>query len=62
MKRALFGGPALIVGLLLLGAPVTEAYAFVINRHAAEKWLSLIETDNQGGGAKIFLTGDARRR
>jgi hypothetical protein len=39
-----------------------ESYAFVINRHAAEKWISLIETDNQGGGAKIFLTGDARRR
>lgn len=39
-----------------------ETYAFVINRHAAEKWISLIETDNEGGGAKIFLTGDARRR
>ena len=39
-----------------------ETYAFVINRHAAEKWISLIETDNQGGGAKIFLTGEARRR
>jgi hypothetical protein len=39
-----------------------EAYAFVMNTHGAEKLVSLIETDNSGGGAKIFLTGEARRR
>jgi len=39
-----------------------ESYAFVINRHGAEKTVSLIQTDNLGGGAKIFLTGDAKRR
>ena len=39
-----------------------ETYAFVINRHGAEKLLSLIQTDNEGGGAKIFLTGEARRQ
>jgi len=39
-----------------------ETYAFVINRHGAEKLVSLIQTDNEGGGAKVFLTGDARRQ
>jgi hypothetical protein len=39
-----------------------ETYAFVLNSHAADKLLSLIETDNEGGGAKIFLTGDAKKR
>jgi hypothetical protein len=39
-----------------------ETYAFVINSHGAEKLVSLIQTDNDGGGAKIFLTGEARRR
>ena len=39
-----------------------ETFAFVINRHGAEKLVSLIQTDNVGGGAKIFLTGEARRR
>jgi hypothetical protein len=39
-----------------------ETYAFVVNSHAADKLLSLIQTDNDGGGAKIFLTGDAKRR
>jgi hypothetical protein len=39
-----------------------ETYAFVINRHGDQKVLSLIQTDNEGGGAKIFLTGEALRR
>jgi hypothetical protein len=39
-----------------------ESFAFVINNHGAEKLVSLIQTDNEGGGAKIFLTGEARRR
>ncbi len=39
-----------------------ESYAFVINRHGENKTVSLIQTDNDGGGAKIFLTGDAKRR
>ena len=39
-----------------------ETYAFVANRHGEEKTLSLIQTDNEGGGAKIFLTGEALRR
>lgn len=39
-----------------------ETYAFVLNRHGEPKTVSLIQTDNDGGGAKIFLTGEARRR
>jgi len=39
-----------------------ETYAFVLNNHGEQKLVSLIETDNDGGGAKIFLTGDAKRR
>jgi len=39
-----------------------ETYAFVVNNHGAEKLVSLIQTDNEGGGAKIFLTGEARRK
>jgi hypothetical protein len=39
-----------------------EEYAFVINDHGDEKLVSLIQTDNVGGGAKIFLTGEARRK
>jgi hypothetical protein len=39
-----------------------ESYAFVINNHGEEKLVSLIQTDNVGGGAKIFLTGEARRQ
>jgi hypothetical protein len=38
-----------------------ETYAFVINRHGEDKTVSLIQTDNEGGGAKIFLTGEAKR-
>jgi len=37
-----------------------ETYAFVVNNHGSDKMISLIETDNEGGGAKIFLTGQAR--
>ena len=39
-----------------------ESYAFVVNRHGDDKVVGLIQTDNDGGGAKIFLTGDAKRR
>ena len=39
-----------------------EAYAFVLNNHGEDKLVSLIQTDNDGGGAKIFLTGEAKRR
>jgi hypothetical protein len=39
-----------------------ETYAFVVNNHGEEKSLDLIQTDNEGGGAKIFLTGEAKRR
>jgi hypothetical protein len=39
-----------------------ETYAFVVNRHGEEKALGLIQTDNEGGGAKVFLTGEALRR
>ncbi len=39
-----------------------ETFAFVLNRHGEDKTLDLIETDNEGGGAKIFLTGEAKRR
>lgn len=39
-----------------------ESYAFVLNQHGEEKSLDLIQTDNEGGGAKIFLTGEAKRR
>jgi hypothetical protein len=39
-----------------------ERYAIVVNSHGDDKLVSLIQTDNVGGGAKIFLTGDAKRR
>jgi hypothetical protein len=39
-----------------------ESYAFVLNQHGEDKTLDLIQTDNDGGGAKIFLTGQAKRR
>jgi hypothetical protein len=41
---------------------VPETFAFVLNGHGEDKTISLIETDNQDGGPKIFLTGDAKRR
>ena len=40
----------------------SETYAFVLNNHGEDKLVSLIQTDNDGGGAKIFLTGEAKRR
>jgi hypothetical protein len=40
----------------------SESYAFVLNQHGEDKTLDLIQTDNDGGGAKIFLTGQAKRR
>lgn len=39
-----------------------ERFAFVLNPHGDDKEVGLIQTDNAGGGAKIFLTGDAKRR
>jgi len=39
-----------------------ETYAFVLNNRPTGRFVSLIETDNEGGGAKIFLTGEAHRR
>ena len=39
-----------------------ETYAFVVNNHGPQKLLSLIQTDNEGGGAKVFLTGEAQRQ
>lgn len=38
-----------------------ETYAIVVNNQAEEKTVDLTETDNFGGGAKIFMTGQARR-
>jgi len=40
----------------------SETYAFVLNNHGEDKLVSLIQTDNDGGGAKIFLTGEAKRQ
>ncbi|MGH7931880.1 MAG: hypothetical protein ACREQN_01800 [Candidatus Binataceae bacterium] len=37
-----------------------ESYALVLNRHGEEKTVDLTETDNSGGGAKIFITGEAK--
>ncbi len=37
-----------------------QTYAFVVSRRTGQ--ISLNETDNVGGGAKIFLTGDATRQ
>jgi hypothetical protein len=39
-----------------------ERYAFVLNPHGDDKLVNMIQTDNEGGGAKIFLTGEAKRR
>jgi hypothetical protein len=39
-----------------------ERYAIVLNPHGDDKVVDLIQTDNAGGGAKIFLTGQAKRR
>ena len=39
-----------------------ERYAIVLNPHGDDKLVNLIQTDNDGGGAKIFLTGEAKRR
>jgi hypothetical protein len=36
-----------------------ESYAIVLNPHSAQKTVDLTETDNDGGGAKIFMTGEA---
>lgn len=38
-----------------------ETYAFVLNNHGEDKLVSLTQTDNDGGGAKIFLTGEAKK-
>jgi hypothetical protein len=39
-----------------------ETYAIVLNRHGDDKTVELIQTDNVGGGAKIFMTGQAKRQ
>ncbi len=39
-----------------------ETYSIVINRHGDDKTVELIQTDNVGGGAKIFMTGPAKRQ
>ncbi len=39
-----------------------ETYAIVINRHGEDKTVDLVQTDNVGGGAKIFQTGQAKRQ
>jgi len=39
-----------------------ETYAIVINRHGDDKTIDMIQTDNVGSGAKIFLTGQAKRQ
>jgi len=39
-----------------------ERYAIVVNKHGDDKVVEMIQTDNAGGGAKIFLTGEASRR
>jgi len=44
------------------GLEGSETYAFVLNGLGDDKAVSFIQTDNAGGGAKIFLTGEARRR
>ena len=38
----------------------TETYAIVISGDTKGKAVGMIQTDNAGGGAKIFLTGGAR--
>lgn len=39
-----------------------ERYAIVVNQHGEDKLISMIQTDNVGGGAKIFLTGEAKKK
>jgi hypothetical protein len=39
-----------------------EMFAFVLNSHGDDKTVDLIQIDNAGGGAKIFLTGQAKKR
>lgn len=39
-----------------------ETYAIVLNRHGDDKTVELIQTDNVGGGAKIFMTGQAKKQ
>jgi len=53
------GSGAAVGGCAAFEGP--ETYAFVFNKHEG-KSLELIQTDNAGGGAKIFLTGRAERR
>jgi hypothetical protein len=53
------GSGAAVGGCAAFEGP--EKYAFVFNKHSG-KSLELIQIDNDGGGAKIFLTGRAERR
>lgn len=39
-----------------------ESYSIVLNRHGEQKTVDMVETDNVGGGGKIFLTGQAKRQ
>ncbi len=39
-----------------------ETYAIVVNNHGPNKTIDLTQIDNVGGGAKIFMTGQARRQ
>jgi hypothetical protein len=39
-----------------------ESYSIVLNRHGESKTVDMVETDNVGGGAKIFMTGQAKRQ
>lgn len=39
-----------------------ESYAFVLSIHGDDTVIDFIQTDNVQGGAKIFMTGQARRQ
>ena len=66
MDLSLQGLTGSMVGRMIGEACATfegpETYAFVVNNHGPQKLLSLIQTDNEGGGAKVFLTGEAQRQ
>ncbi len=54
------GDGVAVTGCLAFEGP--ERYAFVLSRHGDDKVMDLIQIDNAGGGAKVFLTGQASRR
>jgi hypothetical protein len=49
-------------GVCLASFETAETYAIVLNRHGDDKTVELIQTDNVGGGAKIFMTGQAKKQ